>query len=152
MIDFNTTNIIYRHFEKQDLFQISEIEKASINPPWSYKAICEFSECETSRILVACYEGLILGYITYSIVLDEVQIANIAVCEKYRRNGIANNLLKTLYANSKSIGMNLITLEVRDSNIAARTLYKRCGYIEVGRRKNYYKSPDEDAILMNLNL
>ena len=152
MNDLDINRTIYRYFVKDDLKQIAEIEKTSINPPWSYNAICEFSECETSRILVAYNSEVILGYITYSVVLDEVQIANVAVHSSFRRLGIAKNLLKTLYANSKANGMGIITLEVRESNEAAKRLYSRCGYIEAGRRKNYYKSPNEDAILMNLNL
>ena len=94
----------------------------------------------------------VYGYITYSVVLDEVQIANVAVHPDQRRRGIAENLLKSLYASSKASGMSVITLEVRESNKPAICLYKKCGYKEVGRRKKYYKSPDEDAILMNLKL
>lgn len=152
MTDFNPENITYRYFENNDLIQISQIESTSINPPWSFKAICEFAQCKTSKILVASHSKTVLGYITYSVILDEVQIANVAVHESYRQLGIARNLLKTLHANSKFNGIKLITLEVRESNVAARRLYMRCGYFEVGRRKNYYKSPTEDAVLMNLNL
>lgn len=152
MADLNIRNTTYRHFVKDDLEGIAKLEKMCINPPWSYNALCEFSEQDTSRILVATYNHEVYGYITYSVILDEVQIANIAVHPEQRRRGIAENLLKSLYANSAINGSRVIMLEVRESNKPAISLYQKCGYREVGRRKNYYKSPTEDAILMNLNL
>ncbi|MBE6681496.1 MAG: ribosomal-protein-alanine N-acetyltransferase [Ruminococcaceae bacterium] len=141
-----------RQHKKEDLGAIAEIEKLSINPPWSYSAVCSFSECETSRILVAECDGIVAGYITYSVVLDEVQIANVAVHPEYRRKGIAEKLLTTLSESAKLDNMFIITLEVRQSNEPAINLYTKCGYTEVGKRKNYYKNPAEDAILMNLTL
>lgn len=152
MTDFNKNDLVVRDFSETDLLRISEIESLSINPPWSYKAICDFSECQTSRILVADFSGTIAGYITYSVVLDEVQIANVAVHPDFRRCGIGEKLLTKLYNNSKESNMCLITLEVRQSNTPAINLYTKCGYLECGRRKGYYKSPAEDAILMNLTL
>lgn len=152
MAKLTITNTSYRFYIKDDLDDIAKLELMCINPPWSYKALCEFAATDTSRILVASYNYEVYGYITYSEVLDEVQIANIAVHPEQRRRGIAENLLKVLYANSVKNAMSVITLEVRESNMPAIALYQKCGYKEVGRRKNYYKSPNEDAILMNLNL
>lgn len=141
-----------RQHKNEDLKAIAQIESVSINPPWSYNAICSFSECETSKILVAECENTVVGYITYSVVLDEVQIANVATHPDHRRKGVAQRLLNTLYESSKNANMAVITLEVRQTNIPAIELYTKCGYTEVGRRKNYYKNPTEDAILMNLTL
>ena len=145
-------DIIISHHTKDDLNAIAEIERVSINPPWSFKAICDFAECNTSRILVAKIDNIVVGYITYSVVLDEVQIANVATHPDYRRRGIGEKLLMHLYNESMSENMFVITLEVRESNEPAIRLYEKCSYSEVGRRKNYYKNPTEDAILMNLSL
>ena len=145
-------NIIISHHNIKDLEAISQIEALSINPPWSYKAICDFAEFDTNRILVARANDAVVAYITYSVVLDEVQIANVATHPNYRRMGIAEKLLRQLYSQSKDAGMSVITLEVRHTNEPAITLYQKCGYLEVGRRKNYYKNPTEDALLMNLTL
>ena len=150
MADLNTNNLILRDFTDNDLERIAEIENLSINPPWSYNAICDFSKCSTSRILVADISGNVAGYITYSVVLDEVQRANVAVHPDFRRCGIGEKLLTKLYNDAKNDNMYIITLEVRQSNIPAINLYTKCGYSECGRRKGYYKSPTEDAILMNL--
>lgn len=145
-------DIIISHHTKDDLNAIAEIERVSINPPWSYKAICDFAEYETSRILVAKNSDEVVGYITYSVVLDEVQIANVATHPEHRRKGIGEKLLTFLYDEAKAENMFVITLEVRASNEPAVKLYSKCGYTKVGRRKNYYKNPTEDAILMNLSL
>ena len=145
-------DIIISHHTGDDLEAIAEIERVSINPPWSFKAICDFAECDTSRILVAKIDNIVVGYITYSVVLDEVQIANIATHPDYRRRGIGEKLLMQLFNESITESMFVITLEVRNSNAPAICLYEKCGYSEVGIRKNYYKNPTEDAILMNLSL
>lgn len=152
MKSFNINKTIFRYHNDDDLKSIAEIEAVSINPPWSLKAIEDFTKYETNKILIASYIGVIVGYITYSVVADEFQIANAATHPDYRRKGVAKNLLKTLYANAKTNGMSVITLEVRESNSPAIALYNSLGYKNVGIRKNYYKNPSENAILMNLYL
>ena len=146
------SEIYVSHFEKNELSAIAEIENLSINPPWSYKAICDFSEYDTNRIITAKVDGVVAGYITYSVIIDEVQIANVAVHPDFRRKGIAEKLLRFLIDEAKESNMFVITLEVRDSNIPAIKLYEKCDFSNVGVRKNYYKNPVEDAILMNLTL
>ena len=144
--------IYVSHFEKNELSAIAEIENLSINPPWSYKAICDFSEYDTNRIITAKVDGVVAGYITYSVIIDEVQIANVAVHPDFRRKGIAEKLLRFLIDVAKESNMFVITLEVRNSNIPAIKLYEKCDFSNVGVRKYYYKNPVEDAILMNLTL
>ena len=146
------SEIYVSHFEKNELSAIAEIENLSINPPWSYKAICDFSEYNTNRIITAKIDGVVAGYITYSVIIDEVQIANVAVHPDFRRKGIAEKLLRFLIDEAKESNMFVITLEVRNSNIPAIKLYEKCDFSNVGVRKNYYKNPVEDAILMNLTL
>lgn len=153
MINFSHLEIQYRQFKEQDLVHIAEIEKMCFAEPWSLKALQDFVKHPTNHILVANHcNKRIAGYITYSTVLDEVQIANIAVHEDYRRRKIGQDLLKTLYSNAIISGMKVITLEVRESNAPAIALYEKCKYATVGRRKHFYSDPKEDAILMNLNL
>ena len=145
-------DIYISHHTQDDIKAVSEIESVSINPPWSYKAICDFAEYDTNRILVAKLCDTVVGYITYSVVLDEVQIANVATHPDFRQLGIGKKMLSFLNETSKKDNMYVITLEVRQSNTPAIKLYEKCGYQEVGRRKNYYKNPTEDAILYSLAL
>lgn len=141
-----------RYFREDDLLQIASIEKLSINPPWSYNALCDFARYDTNNILVCEENSEIWGYITYSIIIDEVQIANVAVHPSHRRKGIGKCLLDTLHNKARQDNMSTITLEVRQSNTPAIALYEKCGYYVVGTRKGYYKNPTEDAKLMNLTL
>ena len=145
-------DIYISHHAQDDLKAVAEIESVSINPPWSYKAISDFAEYDTNRILVAKIDDTVVGYITYSVVLDEVQIANVATHPDFRKRGIGKDLLTTLFNLAKENDMHIITLEVRQSNIPAINLYEKCGYELSGRRKNYYKNPTEDALLYNLTL
>ena len=81
-------------------------------------------------------------------VLDEADITNVAVLPSHRKKGIAGKLLKQLLEEAKKQNLHRIYLEVRASNIAAVTLYEHAGFKEVGKRKNYYEHPQEDARLM----
>ncbi len=142
-------NYIYRNFIGSDSTHIADIEKMCFSEPWSKSAIEQFIGFDTSHILVSCIDEVIVGYITFMSVLDEIQIANVAVHPDYRRKHIGEGLLRKLDNFSQEVGASVITLEVRASNLSAIRLYKKCCYQEVGVRKSFYSSPKEDAILMN---
>ena len=95
--------------------------------------------------VAAAYGGIIT-------VLDEGQILNIATHPDYRRRGLGDALLSRMLSDSKEKGIKFITLEVRESNAAARGLYEKKGFYQVGRLKNYYDSPREDALILKLEL
>lgn len=144
--------IEFRFHKENDIVQIARLESVIFSTPWSEKALYEFASYDTNRILVASQKEIIVGYITYSSIIDEVQIANIAVHPDYRKRGIGQKLLGVLLACARDVNASVITLEVRESNVPAVSLYKKCGYETVGTRKNYYTNPTENAILMNLYL
>ena len=100
-------------------------------------------------ILIAEEGGELLGYVWARFVLDEGDIGNVAVAPDSRRRGIGAALLKALFAESERRGAAVLQLEVRESNLAARRLYEKNGFEIVGKRKNYYEKPAEDAILMS---
>lgn len=130
-----------------DIPAAAAIEKECIPEPWSEKAFFDEFANDKSIMLCAKANDELAGFITAFAVLDEVNIYNVAVTEKYRRNGIAGELLNALQERVKSFA-SFITLEVRESNLSAINLYKNKGYTEVGLRKNYYSLPKENAILM----
>ncbi|HUU50901.1 MAG TPA: ribosomal protein S18-alanine N-acetyltransferase [Nitrospinota bacterium] len=141
-----------------DLNEVLEIEKTSFSSPWSKETfLIELKENEFSRILLAkakdksIYRG-ILGYCCYWIISDEIHITNIAIHSRYRRRGIGEQLLRFLIKEAIKIGAKLITLELRISNVSARALYKKLGFIPVAIRKKYYTIPKEDALIMLLKL
>ena len=103
---------------------------------------------ETATFLVAEGEdGSVLGYAGLHVVLDEGYIDNVAVDPAYRRQGIADALIDT-FVRFGAAKLAFLTLEVRAGNAPAIALYEKHGFYEVGRRKDYYDDPKEDAILM----
>lgn len=133
------------------LDQVADIEKLCFSDPWSRRMLSEHLENECAATLVAQgADGTVLGYAGLLVVLDEGYITNVAVRPEYRRQGIASELLEVFRRFGEGNHMAFLTLEVRASNTAARALYQKHGYAEVGCRKNYYEHPKEDAIIMTL--
>ncbi len=93
-------------------------------------------------------DGTLLGYLVLSTVLDEGNVDNVAVAPEHRRRGIADALLDDAEARGRAMGLSSVTLEVRAGNLPAIRLYEKHGFREVGRRRDYYERPREDAILM----
>ena len=133
------------------LDQVAEIEKLCFSDPWSRRMLSEHLENECAATLVATTpSGTILGYAGLLVILDEGYITNVAVLPEYRRQGIAGELLGVFRRFAEGNKLAFLTLEVRESNAAARALYAKYGYKEVGVRKNYYDHPKENAIIMTL--
>lgn len=135
----------------EHLDQVADIERLCFSDPWSRRMLSEHLENECAATLVAQgADGTVLGYAGLLVVLDEGYITNVAVRPEYRRQGIASELLEVFRRFGEGNHMAFLTLEVRASNTAARALYQKHGYAEVGCRKNYYEHPKEDAIIMTL--
>lgn len=118
--------------------------------PWSEALFQAALDNPSTAILLAeGTDGTILGYAVLSVVLDEGNLDNIAVAPDCRRQGVADALLSVLTGFGRE-HLALLMLEVRASNGPAIALYEKHGFITVGRRKNYYDAPREDAILMTL--
>ena len=121
--------------------RIWQIERECFSDPWSLSSIER--DIENGRVFCAFSDEEIVVFIVFWSVLDECEIASLAVSGEHRRKGAAKALLE--YA--LSFPDKKFFLEVREGNTAARSLYKSYGFTEYGRRKNYYKNPTEDAIL-----
>ena len=141
-------NIIIEKMGENHLSQIAELEKTCFSTPWSENALCEELANQFSRFFVALCDGQVAGYIGAHNVVGEVYITNVAVFPQFRRQGIAEALIKKLMDISQSEKAEFITLEVRKSNMGAINLYTKMGFKEVGSRKNFYENPREDALLM----
>ena len=145
-MDFTIVPITDTHLD-----QIEALEKICFSDPWSRKTLEDIVASESGVNLAAVDPaGLVLGYISLYRVLDEGYINNVAVRPEARRQGVATALLQALRRQGGELAF--ITLEVRESNQGARTLYDGLGYREVGRRRGYYFHPKEDAIIMTLEL
>ena len=102
--------------------------------------------------LIAEAGGLVCGYVVAWFVLDEGEIGNLAVHAEVRRQGVGAQLLDGAIAAVRTARVEALYLEVRDSNAAARALYASRGFVEVGRRREYYRRPKEDALVLRLEL
>ena len=133
--------------------QVAAIERQCFPDPWSERMLREHLDNQCAAALVALGEdGTILGYAGLLVVLDEGYITNVATRPEYRRQGIASDLLGVFRTFAEGNHLAFLTLEVRASNTAARALYEKEGYAQVGCRKNYYDHPKEDAIIMTLEV
>ncbi|BFK87473.1 ribosomal protein S18-alanine N-acetyltransferase [Pseudoflavonifractor gallinarum] len=134
--------------DRSHLEGIAELERTCFSHPWSVDMLAEELYNETASFLVAEGEdGSVLGYAGLHVVLDEGYIDNVAVDPAYRRQGIADALIDT-FVRFGAAKLAFLTLEVRAGNAPAIALYEKHGFYEVGRRKDYYDDPKEDAILM----
>ena len=129
---------------------VCAIENACFAHPWSRQSIEAELDNETSLFYVAVEDGQVIGYIGMSFVLEEGYIYNVAVKADCRKNGVGSALIQTLVTHSRKNNFAFLTLEVRESNAPARSLYEKFGFIKVGERKNYYSDPTENAVLMTL--
>ena len=130
--------------------EMVELEKICFSMPWSAEMIRRELNDPSCLYLAAVEGGALAGYIGVQTVLDEGYINNVAVRPEYRRRGVASALISLLMELGRENGLAFLTLEVRESNGAAIALYKKLGFSPVGRRKNYYEKPKEDAILMTI--
>ncbi len=132
--------------------QIAALEKRCFTDPWSEASVASELENPLSLWLVEEREGVVAGYIGSQSVPPEADVMNVAVAPEFRRQGVASALLSALAARLAVQGIRSLTLEVRVSNAAARALYAAFGFAEVGRRKNYYLEPKEDALILRKEL
>ncbi|MFZ0887559.1 MAG: ribosomal protein S18-alanine N-acetyltransferase [Candidatus Binataceae bacterium] len=135
-----------------DLARICEIESLCFSQAWSLGAFQRELSLPFSRLAVATIAedgDLAAGFLCRWLVADESHILNIAVHPAMRRMGIGTELMRLAIAEAKAKHVHLLTLEVRRSNLAARSLYRKFGMEERRLRKNYYAA-GEDAIVMEL--
>ncbi len=140
--------ISIRAFKKSDAQSVALIEKECFSKPWSENAILE-SFC--SNTVFFCAENSlckIVGYAGMQHVLDEGYVTNVAVLPQYRGFSVGTRLVEALIDYGIKNDMSFISLEVRESNNPAISLYEKHGFSRVGKRKNFYDAPKEDAVIM----
>ena len=128
--------------------RLAELDKRCFEIPWSKKAFEDELKNELASYFIAREGEEIIGYAGFWNVSGEGDITNVAVDANYRRQHIGTELLKALIKEAMSMGVELLTLEVRKSNIAAQGLYASFGFEEIGVRKGYYSNNREDALIM----
>lgn len=128
--------------------QIGELEMLCFQDPWSTRSIASELENPLSLWLVCEENGKVCGYIGSQTVLGETDMMNVAVHPDFRRQGIAEALIRELIQQLKEKGSHCLSLEVRSGNTGALALYTKLGFQQIGLRKNYYRNPKEDAYIL----
>ena len=138
------------------LDEVVRIEQMSHSNPWSRDAFVHELETNTvSRSRVALTregESMVAGYCIGWVVVDHLQIQNVAVHPSHRRRGLAIFLIEDALSDARKRGAEAAWLEVRQSNVSARRLYEGLGFREAGERKGYYSRPSEDAVVLQKEL
>lgn len=137
---------------EQTVPQVADLESRSFSTPWSEKSIREELNNEWALWYVALEDETFLGYIGIQYGLDGGDIMTIATEPDYRGKGIGKALIRHVLEIFKEKHLQYLTLEVRPSNAPALKLYETLGFSQVGKRKNYYRNPTEDALLLTLQL
>ncbi len=145
--------ILIREMSPSDLSEVSAIEYSCFTTPWNIRSFEYEMDHKDTIMKVAVLNNQIIGYVCIRTILDVTHVLNLAVLPEFRRKGIGsmllNEALKELKQSKKDI--NLITLEVRESNTAAIKLYEKCGFRVIGKRVGYYQKPHENAVIMGLS-
>ena len=134
----------------EHLDRLEKLERMCFSRPWSKKMLAEELDNQCAAFLVAVEPETekAVGYAGLLVVADEGYITNVAVDPSCRRQGVAAQLLQVFDNFAKGNHLAFLTLEVRPSNAAAIALYEGFGFREVGRRRNYYDLPKEDALIL----
>lgn len=134
--------------QKCDVAAVAALEKACFSAPWSEKSLMSELDNPLSVWLVAREGEALAGYIGAQAVIDEADMMNLAVAPQYRQRGIGTALVRSLIGALRERGVRMLALEVRASNEAAFRVYAALGFAQVGRRRNYYEKPKEDALIL----
>mgnify|MGYP003413425329 CR=1 FL=1 len=139
-------NFIIADMTADHISKIAELEKECFSQPWSENTLSQELLNENSHFLVALSDEVV-GYIGVQEICGEAYITNIAVFENHRKSGVGRALLKAACNASKKRNCEFITLEVRESNFSAISLYESEGFEKAGVRKNFYSAPTENGVI-----
>ncbi|WDV46175.1 ribosomal protein S18-alanine N-acetyltransferase [Clostridiaceae bacterium M8S5] len=149
----NMSDVTIREMILSDIEAVCEIENKSFTTPWSKNAfIDEIKNNKLAYYIVIKSGKSVVGYAGMWLILDEAHITNVAIHPNYRGKGLANHLINGVLDSCKQKKIQKVTLEVREYNKTAISLYKKFGFYEFGKRIGYYTDTKEDAIIMWLDM
>jgi ribosomal-protein-alanine N-acetyltransferase len=135
-----------------DLPEVMPIEQECFSTPWKEPTFSGLLRRTDTDLFVAEMEQRLVGYAACWTVIDQSELGNVAVASAARGHGIGGALVDAVIERVKERGAHELFLEVRESNLGAQGLYKRRGFVVVGRRRSYYAQPTEDALVMRLRV
>ncbi|MGH7466893.1 MAG: ribosomal protein S18-alanine N-acetyltransferase [Longimicrobiales bacterium] len=147
-----TAGVSFRRMRMADLPRVMEIELLCFTMPWSEATFRGLLRRTDADLFVAEEGAVVVGYSVFWCVLDQGELGNVSVAPESRRRGIGNGLVRVVLAHARERGVREVFLEVRVSNLGAQRLYEQYGFQQIGRRRNYYTEPIEDALVMRREL
>lgn len=136
-----------RILKTEDLKELRLLEEEIFSDPWSENALADWASSNFSLGCVAEEDGRVICYAIGNLVAEEAELFRIGCSPQFRRKGLGDVTLRFFLDAAKQRGGRNVFLEVREHNLAARTLYEKNGFSLLGTRRLYYKNPDEDAVL-----
>ena len=141
-------SVSVREMVQADVEGVAQIEREAFSQPWSEQGFLDALKQKNAVFLIAECEGQLVGYCGLYYAADEGEITNVAVKESFRRRNIADKIISEIVKTARQKKIAAIYLEVRESNVPARRLYEKHGFISSGIRKNFYRNPQEHAVVM----
>ena len=156
----SAVSVSVSNMTEHDLLEVVDIEQSCDVSRWGWDAYHNELRSDNRNLMLVARatsreekdSKSIVGYLVARLAADELHVNNIAVRDAYRRCGVATALLNRILEEAEGSGAFAAFLEVRAGNAAALALYERCGFLVVGRRRNYYSEPREDALMMRVQL
>lgn len=137
---------------RSDLPAMVALERAAFSDPWTARQLEDALDADGALGMVAEQGGEVIGSVLGRVVADEGEILTLAVVPRLRRRGLGRVLLDAAIAACRIAGAATVWLEVRDSNAAAKAMYRSAGFVAAGLRRSYYRRPTEDAVVLCLRL
>lgn len=137
-----------RKLEEHDLDWVVPIEAGTFSEPWSRESFLSSMNSQDTIYLAGFLGDRAAGYCGLLRSFEEADITNVAVAEEFRGRGVGRRMLEALMEEGRRQGICRFTLEVRTGNLRAIHLYQKLGFEPVGVRKNFYRFPIEDALIM----
>lgn len=142
------TSISFREMTAADIKAVAQIEEGAFYDAWNESMLLNEINNQLTHYLVMENEGSLIGYAGFWLVAGEAQITRVALREEWRGLGLGTRLTAALISKAWSLEAEAVTLEVRESNIAAQRAYLTCGFSSEGVRPNYYEDNHENAVIM----
>ncbi|HZA53422.1 MAG TPA: ribosomal protein S18-alanine N-acetyltransferase [Candidatus Udaeobacter sp.] len=142
----------FRPMTAADLDAVMAIERSSFAYPWSPRFFLQELQVPCARSILGEINQRIVGYVLFWLLPDEIDVHNLAVHSEFRRRGIGRLLLQQVVIEARCRSSNRVTLEVRQSNVAAQKLYESLGFTTTAVRRGYYSDNGEDALAMALEV
>lgn len=139
---------VVRPMREADVDRIAELEKICFRTPWSRSAIADELRNRAAHYLVCERDALVIAYAGMWVILDEAHITNVAVAPEYRGQGLGKRMMLCMMRSAVLYGATDMTLEVREHNLVAQSLYRSLDFDKAGERKGYYFDTGESAYIM----